>query len=600
MPSTRMPRARAAAIVAAAALAAACSPDRGTGPGANLQALCGTSTGLTVSLAPGGVATVTDPAQMACMAVPRSGSAAEYVFIAGNASTLRDAVWRYTVESTGGTPATASVASADLASASPDLVAAGGAPSSLRVPLPRRSAWGIADRLEQRRQALARRLSLSAARALHARRSAPSGVRLSVAAVVPPSVGDLVSYRVPDTVASCDSFFTVGARVRAVSEHAVIAEDTTAPPGGFSDADFTAIASEFDRLIYPTDTTHFGSPGDLDANGRVVILYTPRVNAETPRGSKDGYVAGFFFGGDLFPRSGAPDQSCEQSNVAELFYLLTPDPGGVFSDVRATGDVREATRGTIAHEFQHMINLSTRIRENAPSAEVTWLDEALAHFAEEVVGRAARGYSDMRKLTIADILDVSNGYKDFDAFFAQNAARYQLWRERPDSLGATSGRADVSLEVRGAAWSLVRYAADQYSGGDVAAFTRKLVAGPEIGTLNLERRSGASFAQIVGGWMPAHYTSGLSIPNLPPQAAFQSWNMRNVENAFTRDGSFSPLAVTDLATGAPVAGKAPAAGGSYYRLSLPASSAPVAVRVRASGGAPVSEAGASVFIVRTR
>jgi hypothetical protein len=63
--------------------------------------------------------------------------------------------------------------------------------------------------------------------------------------------------------------------------------------------------------------------------------------------------------------------------------------------------VRQNTRGTIAHELQHMINQGRRLLNPAvDSSETIWLNEALSHFAEEIVGRAKRGYSDFQRLSL--------------------------------------------------------------------------------------------------------------------------------------------------------------------------------------------------------
>jgi hypothetical protein len=75
--------------------------------------------------------------------------------------------------------------------------------------------------------------------------------------------------------------------------------------------------------------------------------------------------------------------------------------------------------------------------------------------------------------------------------------------------------------------------------------------------------------------------------------------MRDVESAITEGGSY-PLVVTDLAPGATVAGRSPAVGASFFRLALAAGASPVAVRIRAPSGGAVADAGASVYIVRTR
>src|SRR5207244_874466 len=190
-----------------------------------------------------------------------------------------------------------------------------------------------------RLRAMERRLlQLSAART-----TAPARAAVVAAAL---ALGDSLNLRVP--VASSANlgthYFTVRAVVKAVGAHGIVVQDTAAPAGGFTAADFAAISNEVDSFTYPTDTSYFGRPTDLDNDGHVFILYTPRVNALTKRGSTS-FFGGFFFGGDLFPRTGTG--GCAESNVGEISYLLAPDPTGVFSDPRQTTFVRPETRPTI-------------------------------------------------------------------------------------------------------------------------------------------------------------------------------------------------------------------------------------------------------------
>ena len=71
---------------------------------------------------------------------------------------------------------------------------------------------------------------------------------------------------------------------------------------------------------YGLDTLNFGTPTDIDANGRVGIFFTTGVN-KIPNPIGGGFIAGLFAGRDLFPIG-----SCVASNEGEMFYLPVPDP----------------------------------------------------------------------------------------------------------------------------------------------------------------------------------------------------------------------------------------------------------------------------------
>ncbi|MDQ6887347.1 MAG: hypothetical protein M3068_08645 [Gemmatimonadota bacterium] len=574
-------------IIAAALVAlAACSNGDPAAPKNSQNGACVAGSALSLDLPVGGVRLLSNPAQVGCAQIAAATTATNYLFVAANANPVPDVFWNFTIQQTSGfTPQRVG----DLE----DAVTQRARSAAMTVAPPE---WGYRDRMEARLRAEEHRLDLADGRAFwqarEAQRARSAAPRASANVVVAtaPVLGDTLSFRVPDTTSACTKFFTISAVVKAVSEHAIIVQDTAAPSAGFSTTEFTDIANEFDRIIYATDTLHFGSPGDLDLNGRVLILYTPRVNSETAKGSK-GFIGGFFFGGDLFPR-----RSCNQSNGAEIFYLLAPDPTGVFSDPRSVNLVRQLTRGTIAHEFQHMINLAVRLRGTGADDEADWLNEALSHFAEEVVGRAEDGYGDMQKLGIDEIADRANNFANFNAFFVQNLLRLSTWMERPDTSGATSKHADVDLSVRGAAWSLLRWTTDQFGSADVPSFTRRLVAGPDTGVSNLTARAGMPFDTLVAGWLLANAVSDIGVPGLLPRYTYLSWNFRSALPPIN-SGSY-PLLITDLLPAVPVGTAVPSASGDYFRVTSAPSTPATVVRITAPGGGAITTAGARLYVVR--
>ena len=574
-----------------AALLAICACSSGDSvappPGVGLNPCGDGRTPTLVTLPTGGVKVVSDPADIGCTELATSdGGSGTFLLVVANANSDPDSIPDIVVaDSAGGSEVLADVA--------PLALPKSGEAAVLSVePSVLLSEARASVAAEARFRAMERRVlrlgssgSMQNAASL-LRSTAPMG-DVSTAAV--PSLGDTLSYNVPNPNASnaCTDYTSVKAVVKAVGEHGILVQDVNAPGGGFGSGDFNAIAAEFDDIIYPTDIAHFGNPSDIDANGHVVLLYTPVVNAATKRGSES-VTQGFFFGGDLFPTS-----TCKQSNLAEIFYLIVPDPTGTFSDRRTADGVRENTRGTIAHEFQHMINLGVRIRENAPD-EDTWLNEGLSHFAEEIVGRAENGFADDQELKIADVAD-SPDLKDFNAFFGQNLVRFRNWLRAPGVLGATSEHADTSLSVRGAAWALLRWSADQYGDGNLPAFTRALVSGPETGVANLTKRAGVPFDSLMAGWMVANFADNAGVPGLATRYGYRSWDIRDVEAAVNQ-GVF-PLVPTQLTTGHSTTAKAPSAAGSYFLVGTSESERTIVGALDPRGGS-VSYKGARLYILR--
>ena len=475
-----------------------------------------------VDPATGNAVVVSSADAKGCIKIPSSAAAAQYLVIPSNNNPLPDQLANYSIKSDEGeTVPTNSLFTPALKVA-----------AQLSIPVDDVPGAAQASFEAKLRRTERRELDFSVAKRAYAARSVSSGVRQTVSAAIP-VVGDKTSFKVPAKFdasgnslgGGCNSFTPVTATVKYISTRAIIYLDDAAPAGGFSDTEFQEIATEFDNLIYPTDVDYFGAPLDLDANSRIIILYTPLVNKLTPVGSQ-GFVGGFFFVGDLFPSTGT--NSCAQSNVAELFYVLAPDPNGTINNnVRTTATVRQGTRGTIAHEFQHMINGSERIKSPVTQDfEATWLDEALAHYAEDLNGRVLRGFSETGNYTDAQMRVNIN---DYAAFFFQNFARLRIYLANTGPNSPTSAMADTSLAVRGAAWALVRYTADHYApSGDVKSFIRSLIPGPDTGVVNLTNHAGnVSFNDLISGWMIANYADDNGIPNLQTKYTYKTYDMRD-------------------------------------------------------------------------
>ena len=538
-----------------------------------------------LSMDVGQVSIQSGPNAVSCITIAAATAPGQLLFITANATPVSDNKQTFLVQFLNGTAASSSPAAS---------LFAGGASAELSQLA---QSIDARDRIETHiRQAEGRLLREMAARG-GTRAAAERATARANAAVlsVAIDVGDTITYRVPNVLVNdlCNNFATIRAVVKAVGKKAQIALDVTAPTNGFTAADFTAIANEFDNLIFKTDTSWFGAPTDINKDGRITILYTPEVNKFTPKGSGT-YIGGFFWGGDLFTKAdyAAVNRTCPQTNEQEIFYLLAADPSGTFSDPRSTALVRQATRGTIAHEFQHMINQG--IRQFDPmfqDFEVDWLNEGLAHFAEEAVGRAARGFSDFQPLTSAD---VRANVDDYNAFFQQNLARFTTWLARPDTSSPISSRADRDLGPRGSAWALLRYTADQFAPNNARAFFHRVVAGPKTGVDNLVQHAGVPFDQILSGWLIANYTDNLGISGLDARYSYVSWNMRDAIAGGS--GGTYPLRV--LAPGAPVTTTAQSGSGVYF-LAQRATGAPLSTfRMLDPNGAKVGFDGARVYVVR--
>lgn len=323
-----------------------------------------------------------------------------------------------------------------------------------------------------------------------------------------PKVGDRCDFQV---INKDDKFDRVTAETKAVSTRAIIYQDiNTSASNGLSAADFNALAAVFDDPIYAADVAAFGTPSDIDGNGKVIILLTPVVNALTPR-SSSGFIAGFFYGCDLLSRS-----SCSGSNESEIFYALTTDPTGQFGDSRSKEAVMRALPPVLAHEFQHMINFAQRNK----STDALWLSEGMAHHAEDVVADAFAQRGDLATAA---------------SFRAQNTLRANRYLRATSFFSLISEDDVSSLEMRGAAWLFVKYLESQFGSEILAKITRST----QSSVANVTTQTGRAWSSLLSDWAAALWLDDapeLQGVTLRKELTFPNINLR--QRFVNTDGSY--------------------------------------------------------------
>jgi hypothetical protein len=433
-----------------------------------------------------------------------------------------------------------------------------------------------------------------AARQAYARHR--SGPRMSTAQQTAPAVGTLLRLNVGLEFCTKPDYRT--GRVVAVSNRALVVADTANPVNGFTDADYQHVAATFDTLVYPVNAAAFGAPADVDGNGRSLIFYTRAVNEMTPRNA--GYVVGgFFYGRDLFPQENDPSfgGACAGSNLAEMFYMLVPDPTGtVNGNTRSLNYVRGSTVAVLAHEFQHLISASRRLYlvpgvDGTDWSEDAWLNEGLSHISEELLfyhrtQRQPRGNIGGEALSGT----LRAPYLEFQE---SNTDRFGEWLKQPEqnSTHDAAGGDEADLATRGASWAFLRYAADRRNGNDNALWY-SLVNNTTVGFENLRQRLGAEPVQWMRDWVVSVYTddAGLNVPAIFTQP---SWNFRSL---YTADIGRYPLFTRPLTSGQTANVTLVAGGASYLRAAV-AGGRKASVTVASDPGLPAT---LSVTVVRTK
>lgn len=386
-----------------------------------------------------------------------------------------------------------------------------------------------------------------------------------------PTVGTLYTLNANGRQA-CSAAQNRVARVAAVSNSAIVVADTTNPAGGFTDAEYQSFATMFDTLINPLDVSNFGQPSDIDKNGKVIIFFTKEVNLLTPRGSP-GVIGGFFFERDLFPLTdNQVFGGCAGSNLAEMFYVLVPDPNHVYGDARTKQKVLDLTPGTLAHEYQHLINAGRRMYVNLPfnDFEEVWLNEGLSHMAEELLYYRVSGNAPRQNLTAAKLGQSQATADIFNHYQGDNNGRFETFLLKP-SKTSVYGNND-SLETRGATWNLLRYLADHRGASDGDTWSQ-LVNTSLTGQQNLAHVFGATYMTQIRDWATTVFSD--DIPGVTDTRFLEpSWNLRDI---FPRlvDGNGTPLgkyplSVIPLSDGVASNQSIYSGGAAYFRFSVPA------------------------------
>ena len=368
--------------------------------------------------------------------------------------------------------------------------------------------------------------------------------RFNLSAAVP-QIGDLMNINTNSSSSCANPYIRTG-RIVAITNRAIIVSDTANPANGFTAPDYEYFGSTFDTLVYPVDTLNFGAPTDIDNNQHVILFFTRAVNELTPP-NQSFYVGGFFYSRDLFPKNSEGSvQGCAGSNFGELFYLLAPDPDGVINrNVRTVEFVKSVTVGTLAHEFQHIINASRHLYVNASSTfEDTVLDEGLAHEAEELTFYRASGLAPEQNIAYPMIQLSQKTQTAFDNFGSANFRRFREFLT--SSLTASPYGANANITTRGAIWSFLRYAADRRGESETQLWFN--LANPPSGIhgiANLTRAITPDISAWVRDWTIATYADDF-VPGAQAVDLDPSWNIRSMVSGMN-EGAW-PLSIEQLDT----------------------------------------------------
>ncbi len=286
-------------------------------------------------------------------------------------------------------------------------------------------------------------------------------------------------------VASASNYLAVRGVLRAVGKRVqvyVASEDV----GQVDPELLKDLVATFDDRIFPVAAASVGLARDVDGDGRFTVLLSSWLSR---LGNGRNAVDGFVRVSDLDLAFSAPF-----GNRCDMMYLSTSLKPGPH------------LRTVLAHEYMHAVVFSGKFRETDGVRPVVleeegWLDEALAHLAEDQQG-FSRSNIDYR----------------ISAFLSQ-PERYQLVVE--DYYAANLFRSHGN---RGSTYLFLRWCVDQYGPELMPALIHSRLRG----TANLEDVTGCSFAELFRRWSVALFMSGLDPASQPDQrGTYRSMDVRN-------------------------------------------------------------------------
>ena len=318
----------------------------------------------------------------------------------------------------------------------------------------------------------------------------------------------------PGTVEdNCTVGRTFGGVLLAHNEDiAIYADASLSSP--ISPADAQVVADMYEKFGAPTIRTYFGGVGDVDGNGRVLVLVQ-----EVPGGW------GFVWAGNLFSR-----EDCPASNQAELIYI---DERLVRSHV-----IANAPR-TVIHEAKHVSSHHQNLRRAEEAGRdfldtqhPTWIEEGTAEIAAEVAARLAwESIGGPAPNATVRGSDVRGPHGHALHMWTPEVIAVKDVLEAYGVVIATQPNSITHGNPYGAGWGFFRFLGDWIGGagrsrfGDAALFARLNDAATPLGIDGIREVTGRTFEELVVEYAQAVSLAGTGVPEIAGVPRFSTYDM---------------------------------------------------------------------------
>ncbi|MEO5814112.1 MAG: Ig-like domain-containing protein [Gemmatimonadaceae bacterium] len=476
---------------------------------------------------------VTATGNIACNELPAAGS---YVISVFNASRSVTQTAGFDLRGSGGGVLASKLSAAD-ALRSVDIIDAPPARRSVVDPAVTEQAHEHLARMERETQII-RRLGSPRNYRRSTRSSSPSFAMIPV----PTTVGANASINFHFNSCDLAQAARITARVAYVGPRVIVLEDNAGVLAGKIDADLITLAKDFEEVSFPL-LQNFGDPlvfdSQTDANGRIIMLFTPKVNAAADN------VLGFVSGCDFFPPSAGAEVSA--SNQAEIFYARTvTDTTPTATSLNSRAGWKRQMPSTLIHEAKHITSYAERFADPRPAElEETWLEEATAQLASELYGRALHGNAWRGNASYFGTLDcevrpTTAGCGGGVFVMGNHFGFLHEFLQGFEGKSILSGADDN--DIYGSSWLFTRWLTDTYGGQSEGTFLRNIVKSvTTIGVDNVTGPTGKTWPELL-----SQFTLMLATDDLPGVTAphtESSWNLPAIFAGYNSDFPNSRQAV---------------------------------------------------------
>lgn len=296
-----------------------------------------------------------------------------------------------------------------------------------------------------------------------------------------PDVGSVREFRMLNSLSSAVSYVSVRGQLTCIGDNVLFYVDTRVTNELTLD-EVNELCTNFDEDI-AKEQSLYGSLSDVDDNDMIIVFASPQVNLLGNMGG--GIITGYFYAGDLYDRN----SSNPVSNVGEIIYTMIPDSNGKWGVPVANDFAMEnLIPAVLVHEAQHAISYNQHVFVNGGMPEEPWLNEALSHFTEDIMG-----------------------------YGRENPSRVSMFLANTAMAGLVTSSTPNLME-RGASYLFMRFLYEQHP--DPQAFLRRLQDTDLTGVDNLQQAYAGeagfqSFSQFMARWALALVMTGRGLTTDP-------------------------------------------------------------------------------------